>query len=284
MSKRNLFLGTAAGKVGDVVVYRAGGTQRARVRVVPKDPKTSTQMIQRSRIGGVVATYRAAKGLLQDTFESRPSKQSAYNAFAQEALPTAPAMLKGLVDAGCAFPMPMTISRGSLPNPFTSIAFNNSDLEGIITGSSLVELTTVKALSEELIRLRPCCFKNGSQIIGVVISYIKDETLGNDYYKPHMSVSKFTLDTENTDTVPTSIELSFEVSGPALKAIVATSASVPSVAAILVANTDAEGIHVTSAEGYMNTAAESLFTQWNTTTRMQAVAESYGASGGSCVI
>lgn len=284
MSKRNLFLGTAAGKVGDVVVYRAGGTQRARVRVVPKDPKTSSQMIQRSRIGGVVATYRAAKGLLQDTFESKPSKQSAYNAFAQEALPSAPVMLKQMVDAGCAYPMPMTISRGSLPNPFKGVAQENNVLGYVIGATQLSEVTTIKALSEELIRLKPCCFKNGSQIIGLQISYIRDESLGNDYYKPSMAVEKITLDTENTDNVPSNGFLNFIVGSGELVAGNLMSATVPQVVAILVANTDSEGIHVTSAEGYMNTAAENLYTQWSTTTRMQAVAKSYGASGGSCVI
>lgn len=284
MSKRNLFLGTAAGKVGDVVVYRAGGTQRARVRVVPKDPKTSSQMVQRSRIGGVVATYRAAKGLLQDTFESKPSKQSAYNAFAQEALPTAPVMRKPLVDAGCAFPMPMTISRGSLPNPFTEVLFDGDNLKADIGLTTLASITTIKALSEELIKLRPCCFKNGSEVIGVKIEYVKDETLGNDFYKPHMTAAKFKLDTENTDNVPNSGMLQFAVDDEILQAVVSTPAAYPSVAAILVVNTDAEGIHVTNAEGYMNTAAEALYTQWNSATRQQEVAESYGASGGSCVI
>lgn len=284
MSKRNLFLGTAAGKVGDVVVYRAGGTQRARVRVVPKDPKTSAQMIQRSRIGGVVATYRAAKGLLQDTFESKPSKQSAYNAFAQEALPTAPVMRKPLVDAGCAFPMPMTISRGSLPSPFTEIVFDTDELVADIAATTLASITTVKALSEELIRLRPCCFKNGSEVIGVSIEYVRDETLGNDYYKPHMTAVKFTLDTENTDNVPVNGMLQFAVDDGVLQVLVTAPDDVPTVAAILVVNTDAEGIHVTNAEGYMNSAAQSLYTQWTSATREQEVAESYGASGGSCVI
>lgn len=284
MSKRNLFLGTAAGKVGDVVVYRAGGTQRARVRVVPKDPKTSAQMIQRSRIGGVVATYRAAKGLLQDTFESKPSKQSAYNAFAQEALPTAPVMRKPLVDAGCAFPMPMTISRGSLPNPFQMQGFINGNLSADIDGTVLQSVTTIKALSEELIRLRPCCFKNGSEIIACVIQYVRDETLGNNYYKPLMTAAKFTLDTGNTDEVPVDGVIRFAVDGGTLVVSVHVPAGVPCVAALLVANTDAEGIHVTNADGYMNTEAETLYTTWTSSTREQEVAESYGASGSSCVI
>ena len=284
MSKRNLFLGTAAGKVGDVVVYRAGGTQRARVRVVPKDPKTSSQMVQRSRIGGVVATYRAAKGLLQDTFESKPSKQSAYNAFAQEAMPTAPVMLKELVEAGCAFPMPMTISRGSLPSPFMTVEEESGVVKYPIGATALSEITTIKALSEELIRIKPCCFKNGSEIIAVQISYVKDESLGNDFYKPNMTVEKFTLDTGNTDSVPSSGFLVFDIENGFLIAENLQQETFPQVVAILVANTDSEGIHVTTAQGYMNTLASSLYTQWTSPIREQEVAESYGASGGSCVI
>lgn len=284
MSKRNLFLGTAAGKVGDVVVYRAGGTQRARVRVVPKDPKTATQMIQRSRIGGVVATYRAAKGLLQDTFESKPSKQSAYNAYAQEAMPTAPAMLKKLVDAGCALPMPMTLSRGSLPNPFSEIENANTEMHYYIDGTTLASITTVKALSDELIRLRPCCFKNGTEIIAVVIAYVKDESLGNDFYKPILKVEKFKLDTGDTSNIVSGTYMNFFIEDTRIGIRVIEEDSTESVMGLIVVNTDAEGIHVTSAQGYMNSTAESLYTQWNTPTREQEVAESYGASGGSCVI
>lgn len=284
MSKRNLFLGTAAGKVGDVVVYRAGGTQRARVRVVPKDPKTSAQMIQRSRIGGVVSTYRAAKGLLQDTFESKPSKQSAYNSFAQEALPTAPVMLKKLVDAGCAFPMPMTISRGSLPNPFSSIDASTDELDALVQGANMGANPTIKSISEALIAARPCCFKNGTEVIGIAIEYIKDESLGNDYYKPHLVVEKFTLDTGDTTAYSASEFFEIEQAADGISFNVIPNTTIPVVMGIVIANTDADGIHVTSAQGYMNTVAQSLYTQWTTTTREQEVAESYGASGGSCVL
>lgn len=284
MSKRNLFLGTAAGKVGDVVVYRAGGTQRARVRVVPKDPKTSSQMVQRSRIGGVVATYRAAKGLLQDTFESKPSKQSAYNAFAQEALPTAPVMLKKLVDAGCAFPMPMTISRGSLPNPFSSIDASSNELDALVQGANAGENPTVKAISEALIAARPCCFKNGTEVIGIAIEYIKDESMGNDYYKPHLVVEKFKLDTSDTTAYSGSEFFEIEQTADGISFNVIPNTTIPVVMGIVIANTDSDGIHVTSAQGYMNTAAQTLYTQWTTATREQEVAESYGASGGSCVL
>lgn len=284
MSKRNLFLGTAAGKVGDVVVYRAGGTQRARVRVVPKDPKTSSQMVQRSRIGGVVATYRAAKGLLQDTFESKPSKQSAYNSFAQEALPTAPVMIKKLVDAGCAFPMPMTISRGSLPNPFSSIDASTDELDALVQGANMGANPTIKSISEALIAARPCCFKNGTEVIGIAIEYIKDESLGNDYYKPHLVVEKFTLDTDDATAYSASAFFEIEQAADGILFNVIPNTTIPVVMGIVIANTDADGIHVTSAQGYMNTVAQSLYTQWTTTTREQEVAESYGASGGSCVL
>lgn len=284
MSKRNLFLGTAAGKVGDVVVYRAGGTQRARVRVVPKDPKTSSQMVQRSRIGGVVATYRAAKGLLQDTFESKPSKQSAYNSFAQEALPTAPVMIKKLVDAGCAFPMPMTISRGSLPNPFSSIDASTDELDALVQGANMGANPTIKSISEALIAARPCCFKNGTEVIGIAIEYIKDESLGNDYYKPHLVVEKFTLDTDDATAYSASAFFEIEQAADGISFNVIPNTTIPVVMGIVIANTDADGIHVTSAQGYMNTVAQSLYTQWTTTTREQEVAESYGASGGSCVL
>lgn len=284
MSKRNLFLGTAAGKVGDVVVYRAGGTQRARVRVVPKDPKTSTQMIQRSRIGGVVTTYRAGKGLLQDTFESKPSKQSAYNAFAQEAMPTAPYLTKEMNDLGCAIPMPMTIARGSVPAPWASIDTVEDGLSARVAVAANAQAATIAELSALLIAARPCCFKNGTQIIGIAVSYEPVAGMDEDFRKPFFSISKITLNTDDASQLPAGVTLTASVADGNVILKVNGDDEEEYVYALLVANKDADGLHVTNAEGYMNGAAETLYQSFLTAAAKAAAAESYGASGGSCVI
>lgn len=56
MSKGNFLMGTASGKLGDVVFYRSRGSQRARTYIKnPKNPKSNAQM-QRRAIWAISAT------------------------------------------------------------------------------------------------------------------------------------------------------------------------------------------------------------------------------------
>lgn len=57
MGKDNLILGTARGKLGDVVFYRTGGEQRFRTRVRPTNPQTNAQLLQRAVVSTAVKAY-----------------------------------------------------------------------------------------------------------------------------------------------------------------------------------------------------------------------------------
>lgn len=280
MAKRNLFLGTASGKIGDIVVYRAGGTQRSRVRVIPKDAKTAKQMSQRSKIGGVVNTYRAAKGLLQDTFETRKSNQSPYNAFAQEALPTAPYLLKEVVDANGAIPMPMKLSMGSVPTPFAEQTIDNTGLTTHISAPGITDESTSAELAAGLKAARPCCFTDNSVIIGVKIVYVSE----NGVTKPYMQVEKLAL--KDAATWNRGALNVLKLNGDTDEVIlgVKSTASEVCVMGIIVANEDTDGIHVTTEDGYLSTAAATAYNNAITDSAAEAAAESWKAAGGSCVL
>lgn len=63
MAKDNLFLGFGRGKLGDLVMYRQGGTQITRARNrSPKNPQTALQLLQRV----VMKTSSVAYSLMQD--------------------------------------------------------------------------------------------------------------------------------------------------------------------------------------------------------------------------
>lgn len=57
MGKNNLILGTARGKLGDIVFYRTGGEQRFRTRVRPYNPRSTAQVFQRCIMATVVKAY-----------------------------------------------------------------------------------------------------------------------------------------------------------------------------------------------------------------------------------
>ena len=72
MSKGNLFLGQARGKVGDVVFYRQNGEQITRTRNRnPRNPKSDAQLVQRAISATVVQAYRAGKAIFDHAFEGR---------------------------------------------------------------------------------------------------------------------------------------------------------------------------------------------------------------------
>lgn len=70
MSKGNLFLGFARGKVGDVVFSRQGGEQVARARNrSPKNPQTPLQLLQRVVMKSVSAAYSMFIGIADHSFQ-----------------------------------------------------------------------------------------------------------------------------------------------------------------------------------------------------------------------
>ena len=72
MSKGNMFLGHARGKVGDVVFYRQSGEQITRTRNRhPRNPKTDAQTLQRAISATIVQAYKAGSVIFDHAFEGK---------------------------------------------------------------------------------------------------------------------------------------------------------------------------------------------------------------------
>lgn len=67
--KGSLLLGTARKKLGDVVFYRNNGEQQARVKVTPKNPKSSRQAAVRAITATVAIAYGWLKIICDHSFE-----------------------------------------------------------------------------------------------------------------------------------------------------------------------------------------------------------------------
>lgn len=74
MGKDNLILGTARGKLGDVVFYRTGGEQRFRTRVRPTNPRTNAQLLQRVIISTVAKAYTELITVCDHAFQNFEGK------------------------------------------------------------------------------------------------------------------------------------------------------------------------------------------------------------------
>lgn len=70
MGKNNLILGTARGKLGDVVFYRTGGEQRFRTRVRPTNPRSNAQLLQRCVVSTAVKFYSAVANICNHAFQN----------------------------------------------------------------------------------------------------------------------------------------------------------------------------------------------------------------------
>ena len=71
MAKGNLILGTARGKLGDVVTYRSMGQQMARVRVRNvKNPKTLAQMLQRVILASASKSVAVLEPIINHSYQS----------------------------------------------------------------------------------------------------------------------------------------------------------------------------------------------------------------------
>lgn len=116
MSKGSEFWGNASGKLGQQVLYRAGGEQRARMYVNKiKNPKTIAQMRNRLAMNNVVSAYKAMKNVLSLTFPSRKNNQSPFNAFVQANKNTNPYYIgKYDIEDNAFVPYGMVLSKGSL--------------------------------------------------------------------------------------------------------------------------------------------------------------------------
>lgn len=117
MTKRNMLLSLASGKLGDMVFYRAGGEQRTRTRVTPRNPKSIAQMENRIPMSNLSALYKGWAPILRQSLSSKTSKESAFNAFVRENKPA------------CNFYVPKEYTESGQGVPFGMVlASGNSDL------------------------------------------------------------------------------------------------------------------------------------------------------------
>lgn len=116
MAKGSQFWGNASGKLGQQVLYRAGGEQRARMHVAKiKNPKTLAQMENRLSMRNFAQVFRSLKPILEKSFPNRPIKESGFNAFvkANKGIGSPVVTKEGALQGLCV-PFNMVISQGYL--------------------------------------------------------------------------------------------------------------------------------------------------------------------------
>lgn len=101
MSKGNMLLGHARGKVGSLVFSRADGKQIVRSRAeVVKNPRTQAQMIQRIMLNTIAQAYSSMKDIVDHSFQGLSEGQQSMSYFMQRNLNKLRSMVAEEIAAG----------------------------------------------------------------------------------------------------------------------------------------------------------------------------------------
>lgn len=101
MSKGNLFLGLATGKIGSVVLYRAFGEERARSWVASKrNPRTWRQALQRSIMKTCQVAYSSLMPICRESFQGFGYGTPSQAAFVSRNYRLLRSRVQSVIDAG----------------------------------------------------------------------------------------------------------------------------------------------------------------------------------------
>ena len=219
MAKGNMMLGYSRGSVGDVTFSRLKGQQIAKARNRnPNNPKTKTQMMQRSLFVSATKFYQQARAkFFKFAFEDKKLHESDFNAFMRHNVKNGTNMTKEAVQAYNYPALGMwALSKGSL-EPFVQKAEGNyyKASTGIVVPSSYQVPTTVGELSKTLIQSNR--FQVGDMLTMVnyeftLVGAAEMPSLAplNDDYMTYFNYKQMVINTESTDAL-TKYDIDVEV-------------------------------------------------------------------------
>lgn len=116
MTKRNLTLGNASGKLGSVVYMRRRGQQVARILVPsPRDPKSERQGVARAHFANYVNLWRLLGTYVFKSWQGVSRYGTRANAFYKMNVGRMPAISKSMSRSGYAYPNLGLLTYGNLP-------------------------------------------------------------------------------------------------------------------------------------------------------------------------
>ena len=160
MTKRNLTLGTASGKLGSVVYFRRRGQQIARVLVSQvNDKRTIDQCYVRGRFANYVNLWRLLRPFVEDSWRGVSRYGSPENAFYRHNRGLIPVCSAQMSREGFAFPNFGLVTYGSLPVSlnleyalYPPAGGGNNQIAAWITNVDVAgNLTTISDLSSALV-------------------------------------------------------------------------------------------------------------------------------------
>lgn len=207
MSKGNMFVSTAKGRVGNLVLYARKGSQITRAyQGNVANPRTNAQMLQRAKFANAVKFYqKAVQHFFQFAYQDQKAKETAFNAFMRHNIAGSSYLLQSQV-GNAYFPAlgRWVMSQGSLAQ--VAIPHWNGGVVSMLNTSIEASDTTIGALSSKLIAQG---FNAGDIVTIVLISSLVTSLDFNfDNYldsgnltQPQWEIRQFIINASDTTTV-----------------------------------------------------------------------------------
>lgn len=200
MSKNNMLLGYARGKVGDLVFARRLGQQTTRAyNSSPKDAKTRSQVTQRVKMANVIAMYRALKNICNHSFEGLDVGQTSYSAFVKANLTgNKVSLTKEAASFGACVVAPYLISRGSLPS--VQVEGTGADaVTNISVGNLAISGTTTIGQFADALVANNAGIEYGDQL--TYVSLVQQTDANSGYPIVVAGIYEVTLNSASTDKI-----------------------------------------------------------------------------------
>lgn len=202
MSKNNMLLGYARGKVGDLVFSRRLGQQVAKAyNPSPSNPRTEAQMAQRTKLSALINAYRCMRVILDHSFTNRKEGQTSYNVFMSANMRISPYLTKEQAAQGVVVVLPYVVSRGVLSRIYVSGSGDDAYTNISLGSLEINDDTTIAEFTQAVVQ-NNANWKEGDQL--TYVSVIQTALPGQTEF-PHASAQEFkiTLDSANQETLRT---------------------------------------------------------------------------------
>lgn len=219
MARRNLSLGTAAGRIGDHVYFRRRGQQIIRVRVpAPLDPRTVRQGVVRARFANSTNLWRVLRPIVGPSWSAARRFGSQGNAWARHNRGQMPTISAAESKFGSCYPALGLVTYGSLVTSLTykfSFEGHKDDdtyRSGVTLGYSLpdVEDFTIGALSRSILAADHF-LRDGDEMHFCVLTYEMEvpeaSPISNPALVPTFRENVLVLDSTSTDFVSSVLPL-----------------------------------------------------------------------------
>ena len=172
-----------SGRLGEQVYYVVNGETRARkLAAKVNNPRTVSQMEQRTKWANLVNFYRANRDWMKYAFENKARNQSDYNKFMSLNVANSRIYLpKSFANQGACVVDAYTMTQGSLPSIETISTADGWDTNLYLSNAgALPQNPTVKEVSEQLLAANPA-LREGDQLSFIRLTQQTNPVTGVPY-------------------------------------------------------------------------------------------------------